>query len=48
MSGNGGNRIGFVPELGLVFAITSSRYDDRTLPPYTARLLNDLVAAAAR
>ena len=47
MSGNGGNKIGYVRDLGLVFAITSTNYNTKGMHEQTARILDDIVAAAA-
>jgi CubicO group peptidase (beta-lactamase class C family) len=47
MSGNGGNKIGFVRDLGLVFAITSTNYNTKGMHEQTSRVLDDVVAAAA-
>ncbi|HEX3345386.1 MAG TPA: hypothetical protein VHS09_12470, partial [Polyangiaceae bacterium] len=47
MSGNGGNKIGYVHDLGLAFAITSSNFNAKGMHEQTAKILDDLVAAAA-
>jgi len=47
MSGNGGNRIGFVPGLGLTFAVTSANFDDKGMPQQTRRILDAVVSATA-
>jgi CubicO group peptidase (beta-lactamase class C family) len=47
MSGNGGNKIGYVRDLGLVFAITSTNYNAKGMHEQTAHILDDLVAATA-
>jgi len=47
MSGNGGNKIGYVRDLGLVFVITSTNYNTKGMHEQTAHILDDLVAAAA-
>jgi CubicO group peptidase (beta-lactamase class C family) len=47
MSGNGGNKVGFIRDLGLVFVITSTNYNTKGMHEQTARVLDDLVAAAA-
>ena len=47
MSGNGGNKIGFVRDLGLVFAITSTNYNAKGMHEQTSRILDDVVAATA-
>jgi len=46
MSGNGGNKIGYVRDLGLAFAITSTNYNTKGMHEQTARILDDIVAAA--
>ncbi len=46
MSGNGGNKIGFVPELGLTFAITANNYGARGMHEQTERVLVDSVLAS--
>jgi CubicO group peptidase (beta-lactamase class C family) len=43
MSGNGGNKVGFVPELGLTFAITANNYGGRGMHEQTERVLVDSV-----
>ena len=48
MSGNGGNKIGFVPELDLAFAITSDNYGTRGMHEQTERVLVQQVLAAVR
>jgi len=48
MSGNGGNKVGFVPELELVFAITSNNYNTPGMHEQTERLLTEFVLNAAR
>ena len=45
MSGNGGNKIGYVRDLGLVFVITSTNYNTKGMHDQTARILDDIVAA---
>jgi CubicO group peptidase (beta-lactamase class C family) len=47
MSGNGGNKIGYVRDLGLTFAITSTNYNTKGMHEQTARILDDIVAATA-
>jgi CubicO group peptidase (beta-lactamase class C family) len=47
MSGNGGNKVGFIRDLGLVFVITSTNYNTKGMHEQTARILDDIVAAAA-
>jgi CubicO group peptidase (beta-lactamase class C family) len=46
MSGNGGNKIGFVPELGLTFAITANNYGARGMHEQTERVLVESVLAS--
>jgi CubicO group peptidase (beta-lactamase class C family) len=46
MSGNGGNKIGFVPELGLTFAITANNYGARGMHEQTERVLVDSILAS--
>lgn len=48
MSGNGGNKIGFVPELDLAFAITSNNYGAKAMHEQTERVLVQSVLAAVR
>ena len=48
MSGNGGNKIGFVPELDLAFAITSNNFGARGMHEQTERVLVQSVLAAVR
>ncbi|HEY3816802.1 MAG TPA: serine hydrolase [Polyangiaceae bacterium] len=47
MSGNGGNKIGYVRDLGLVFAVTSTNYNAKGMHEQTAHIVDDLVAAVA-
>jgi CubicO group peptidase (beta-lactamase class C family) len=46
MSGNGGNKIGFVPELDLAFAITSNNYGAKGMHEQTERVLVQSVLAS--
>ena len=48
MSGNGGNKIGCVPELDLAFAITSNNYGAKGMHEQTERMLVQSVLAAVR
>jgi CubicO group peptidase (beta-lactamase class C family) len=48
MSGNGGNKVGFVPELDLVFAITSNNYGARGMHEQTERVLVQSVLASVQ
>ncbi len=48
MSGNGGNKIGLVPELDLAFAVTSNNYGTRGMHEQTERVLVQSVLAAVR
>ncbi len=48
MSGNGGNKIGYVPELDLAFAITSNNYGAKGMHEQTERVLVQSVLAAVR
>ncbi len=48
MSGNGGNKAGFVPELDLAFAITSNNYGARGMHEQTERVLVQSVLPAVR
>ncbi|HTS82871.1 MAG TPA: serine hydrolase [Myxococcaceae bacterium] len=48
MSGNGGNKIGLVPELDLAFAITSNNYGTRGMHEQTERVLVQSVLGAVR
>jgi CubicO group peptidase (beta-lactamase class C family) len=47
MSGNGGNKAGYVPSLGLAFVITSTNYNAKGMHEQTSRILDDIVAAVA-
>jgi len=47
MSGNGGNKVVVVPELGLVSVITSTNYNTRGMHEQTRRLLTDYILASA-
>ncbi len=46
MSGNGGNKVGFVPELDLAFAVTSANYNTPGMHEQTERLLTEYVFPA--
>ena len=46
MSGNGGNKVVVVPELGLVAVLTSANYNAKGMHLMTERLLQDFVLAA--
>lgn len=48
MSGNGGNKIGFIPELDVAFAITSNNYGAKGMHEQTERVLVQSVLAAVR
>ena len=48
MSGNGGNKVGFVPELGLSFVISSNNYGARGMHEQTERLLVEAVLASVK
>jgi CubicO group peptidase (beta-lactamase class C family) len=48
MSGNGGNKIGFVPQLDLAFAITSNNYGARGMHEQTERVLVESVLASVK
>ena len=48
MSGNGGNKIGFVPELDLAFVIASSNYGAKGMHEQTERVLVQSILAAVR
>jgi CubicO group peptidase (beta-lactamase class C family) len=48
MSGNGGNKVGFVPELDVAFAITSDNYGSKGMHEQTERVLVKSVLAAVR
>jgi len=48
MSGNGGNKVGFVPELDLAFAITSNNYGARGMHEQTERVLVQSVLASVQ
>jgi CubicO group peptidase (beta-lactamase class C family) len=43
MSGNGGNKVAVVPDLGMVVVITSTNYNTRGMHEQTDRLLSDYV-----
>jgi CubicO group peptidase (beta-lactamase class C family) len=47
MSGNGGNKVGYVPDLKLAFAITSTNYATKGMHEQTKRILDAIVDAAA-
>jgi hypothetical protein len=46
MSGNGGNKVVVVPDLGLVAVLTSANYNAKGMHLVTERLLQDFVLAA--
>jgi CubicO group peptidase (beta-lactamase class C family) len=46
MSGNGGNKVVVVPDLGLVAVLTSANYNAKGMHQLTERLLQDFVLAA--
>jgi CubicO group peptidase (beta-lactamase class C family) len=46
MSGNGGNKVGFVPELDLAFAITTNNYGAKGMHEQTERVLVQSILAA--
>jgi CubicO group peptidase (beta-lactamase class C family) len=48
MSGNGGNKVGFVPELDLAFVITSNNYNAKGMHEQTERVLVQSVLASVR
>ncbi|MGZ6059045.1 MAG: hypothetical protein ACXWLP_06260 [Myxococcaceae bacterium] len=48
MSGNGGNKVGFVPELDVAFAITSNNYNAKGMHEQTERVLVQSILAAVR
>lgn len=48
MSGNGGNKIGVVPDLDLAFAITSTNYSTRGMHEQTDKILAEYIIAAAK
>jgi len=48
MSGNGGNKVGFVPELGLSFVISSNNYGARGMHEQTERVLVEAVLASVK
>ena len=48
MSGNGGNKIGLVPDLGLAFVISSSNYGARGMHEQTERVLVESVLASVK
>jgi CubicO group peptidase (beta-lactamase class C family) len=48
MSGNGGNKIGFFPELGLTFAITANNYGAKGMHEQTERVLVENILASVR
>ncbi len=48
MSGNGGNKVGVVPDLDLAFVITSMNYSTRGMHEQTDKILTDYVIGAAK
>jgi CubicO group peptidase (beta-lactamase class C family) len=48
MSGNGGNKVGVVPDLDLAFVITSTNYSTKGMHEQTDKILGEYVIAAAR
>ncbi|MGZ4815314.1 MAG: serine hydrolase domain-containing protein [Terriglobales bacterium] len=48
MSGNGGNKVGVVPDLDLAFVITSTNYSTRGMHEQTDKILADYIIAAAK
>lgn len=48
MSGNGGNKIGVVPDLDLAFVIASTNYSTRGMHEQTDKILSDYVIGAAQ
>ena len=48
MSGNGGNKVGVVPDLDLAFVITSTNYSTRGMHEQTDKILEDYVIGAAK
>ncbi|MGZ3446324.1 MAG: serine hydrolase domain-containing protein [Myxococcaceae bacterium] len=48
MSGNGGNKLGFIPELDVAFAITSNNYNAKGMHEQTERVLVQSILAAVR
>jgi len=48
MSGNGGNKIGLVPDLGLTFVISSNNYGARGMHEQTERVLVESVLASVK
>lgn len=45
MSGNGGNKVAVVPDVGLVVVLTSTHYNSRGMHEQTDRLLEDILGA---
>lgn len=45
MSGNGGDKVGHVPELGLAFVVTSTSYDTKGMHEQTKRIVDAIAAA---
>ena len=48
MSGNGGNKVGLVPDLDLAFVITSTNYSTRGMHEQTDKILEQYVVGAAK
>jgi len=48
MSGNGGNKVGVVPDLDLVFVITSTNYGTRGMHEQTDKILSDYVIGSVK
>jgi CubicO group peptidase (beta-lactamase class C family) len=46
MSGNGGNKVGYVPEFDLTFVVTSNNYNAQGMHQQTERLLGDYILSA--
>ena len=46
MSGNGGQKVLALPELGLAVVITTTNYGNRNAHPYTNALMNDFIVPA--
>ena len=48
MSGNGGNKVGVVPDLDLAFVITSTNYSTKGMHEQTDKILSDYVIGAVK
>ncbi len=47
MSGNGGNKIGWLPDLRVAFVVTSTNYSTRGMHEQTRRIVDAIVDAVS-